>query len=247
MPAAPVRRPDTVNATAPRQLVLDLGYRQALGAEDFLLGQSNQAAVALVDQWPDWPGPAALVVGPAHSGKTHLAHVWQHRSGARFVRGSDISEASIGEFLDAHSLVIEDIDRGIASEELLFNLLNLAREHRASLLLTSRLPAGDLAITLPDLRSRLRAAVMVEIAAPDDGLLAAVLVKHFADRQLAVEPQVIAWLVANMERTMAAAALVVGEVDRLALATRRKVTRALAGEVIKRLADDGALPDLGEA
>ncbi len=133
---------------------------------------------------------------------------------------------------EAGSLVVEDLDRGIGSEPVLFHLMNMAREHGWSLLLTSAAAPGDLTVGLPDLRSRLRAAVMVEIAPPDDGLLSAVLVKHFADRQLAVEPQLIAWLVANMERTMAAAAAVVVELDRAALATRRKVTRTLAAEIL---------------
>jgi chromosomal replication initiation ATPase DnaA len=220
---------------APEQLVLDLGHRTALGAEDFLVGGSNAAAVSLVDCWPDWPSPAALVVGPLRSGKTHLAHVWQLRSGAGIVAASDLSEEVVGRFETAGALVVEDLDRGIACERTLFHLLNLSREHHAGLLLTSAVPPGDLAISLPDLRSRLRAAVMVEIAAPDDGLLRAVLVKHFADRQLAVDPQVISWLLVNMERTMADAARVVEAIDRLALASRRKVSRALAADALARL------------
>lgn len=220
--------------SSPRQLVLDLGHRTALGVEDFLVGQSNAAAVALIDRWPGWPGPVALVVGPGHSGKSHLAHVWQHRTGAAIVPAAGLDEAAIGNLSASGSLIVEDIDKGLASEELLFHLCNLAREDGASLLLTSTRPAGDLDIGLPDLRSRLRAAVMVAIEAPDDGLLGAVLVKHFADRQLAVDPQLICWLIGNIERTMAAAAGVVAAIDHLALASRRKVTRTLAAEAIAR-------------
>jgi len=220
---------------APEQLVLDLGHRTALGAEDFLVGSSNAAAVALVDRWPQWQAPAALVVGPLRSGKSHLAHVWQLRSGAGIVPAAALTEADHARLGERASLVIEDLDRGIGCERTLFHLLNLAREHAASLLLTSAVPPGELAVTLPDLRSRLRAADMVEIAAPDDGLLRAVLVKHFADRQLAVDPQVVAYLLVNMERTMAAAAAAVEAIDRLALASRRKVTRALAADALGRL------------
>jgi chromosomal replication initiation ATPase DnaA len=228
---------------SPQQLVLDLGHRTALGAEDFLVGDSNAAAIALVDRWPDWPGPSALVVGPPRSGKTHPAHVWQQRSGAAIVPACELSEAAIRLLRETGSLVVEDIDRGIGSEAALFHLFNLAREHGGSLLMTSVLAAGDLAVALPDLRSRLRAAIMVEISAPDDGLLRAVLVKHFADRQLTVNPQVVTWLVANMERTLAATAAIVADLDRLALATRRKVTRALAAEVLGRSATEGVVED----
>ena len=222
-------------AAPAQQLVLDLGHRIAFGAEDFLVGASNAAAVALVDGWPDWAAPAVLVVGPLRAGKSHLAHVWKARSGARIVSAKDLGEADVRDLETAGALIVEDLDRGIGCERTLFHLLNLARERRASLLLTSSLPPGDLAIALPDLRSRLRAAVTVEIAAPDDGLLQAVLVKHFADRQLLVDPQVVAFIVLNMDRTMAAAARIVEATDRLALASRRKVTRALAAEAMAAL------------
>jgi chromosomal replication initiation ATPase DnaA len=221
--------------SVPAQLVLDLGHRTALGAEDFLVGGSNAAAVALIDSWPAWVAPAALVVGPPRAGKSHLAHVWQAWSGAGILAAAELGEGAVQRLAAAGALVIEDLDRGIGCERTLFHLFNLAREKGASLLLTSAVSPGDLAITLPDLRSRLRAAVTVEIAAPDDGLLAAVLVKHFADRQLLVDPQVVAWLVVNMERTMADAARVVDAIDRLALASRRKVSRVLAAEALASL------------
>jgi chromosomal replication initiation ATPase DnaA len=218
--------------TAPRQLIFDLGHRPALEAEDFLVAASNEAAVALIDSWPDWPAPSALVMGPPRAGKTHLAHVWQKRTGAPIVAARDLGEASIGTLQANHALVIEDLDMGIGSEAALFHLMNLAREHGWHLLLTSRIAAGEIQVALPDLRSRLRAAILVEIAPPDDGLLGAVLVKHFADRQLAVEPQVISWLAANMERTLDAAAAIVEDIDKLALASRRRVTRTLAAEAV---------------
>ncbi len=218
----------------PQQLVLDLGHRTALGEEDLLVGASNAAAVALIDQWPDWPGPAAMIVGPRQSGKSHLAHVWQHRSGAAVVAAKDLGESDIARLEAAGALAVEDLDQGIGCERTLFHLLNLAREHHASLLMTSAVSPGDLAVNLPDLRSRLRAAVVVDISPPDDGLLGAVLVKHFADRQLAVDPQVVGYLLVNMERTMAAAASLVDAIDHLALSSRRKVSRTLAAEALRR-------------
>ena len=60
------------------------------------------------------------------------------------------------------------------------------------------------------------------------------LVKHFADRQLAVEPHVINYIALHMEQSMEAAAAIVADIDRQALAAHRKVTRALAGEVLGR-------------
>ncbi|MGE3066749.1 MAG: DnaA/Hda family protein [Hyphomicrobiaceae bacterium] len=227
----------------PSQLTLNLPHRAALGAEDFLVSGSNQAALDLIDRWPDWPHWAMVVVGPPDAGKTHIANVWRLRSNAGCVEARTLREADTATLTTQKALVVEDLHAGIADERALFHLLNLAREHRLSILLTSRAMPGDLHVALPDLRSRLRALPVVTIEPPDDALLNAVLVKHFSDRQLAVEPHVVSHIARRMERSMAAAAGIVAGIDRLALATHRRVTRALAAEVLERLSQAEALAD----
>ena len=222
---------------ASRQLLLDLAQRPALGAEDFLVSASNQAAADMIDRWPDWPLASVMVVAPARAGKTHLANVWRLKSGAARLEAKALGEEDVASANGA--LLVEDLHDGVANERALFHLLNLVREHRLSMLLTSRVPPGELDVRLPDLRSRLRALPLVSIARPDEGLLKAVLVKHFSDRQLAVEPHVISHLALHMEQSMEAAADIVAEIDRLAMASHRKVTRALAAEALARLGVQG--------
>ena len=218
----------------PGQLVFDLAHRPALGAEDFLISRSNKAAADVIDRWPHWPQASLVVVGPPRSGKTHLANVWRLKSGAARLAASELSEADIAKVASSAAVLVEDLHRGIGDERALFHLLNLVREHKLSMLLTSQMPAGELEPALPDLRSRLRALPLVNIEPPDEALLKAVLVKHFLDRQLTVEPHVIGYMALHMERSMEAAATLVAEIDRVALASRRKVTRALAAEILAR-------------
>jgi chromosomal replication initiation ATPase DnaA len=213
---------------SPRQLVFDLAHRQALGAEDFLVSRSNAAAVELIDRWPQWPHPACMVVGPQGSGKSHLANVWRLRSGAGFVAASGLDDAAVAARADGGAIVVE----GIGDEKAVFHLLNRARESKISVLFTSRTPPGEQDFTVPDLRSRLRALPLVELEPPDEALLKAALVNLFDDRQLTVEPLVIDYLSVRMERSMAAASHIVAEIDRLALASHRRVTRPLAAEVL---------------
>jgi chromosomal replication initiation ATPase DnaA len=89
---------------------------------------------------------------------------------------------------------------------------------------------------LPDLGSRLNAVPIVEIGAPDEALLRMVMLKHFADRQLNVDPKVLEFLALHVNRSLAAAAAAVEAVDRLALATGRKINRQLAVEALARSA-----------
>jgi len=216
----------------PGQLVLDLPHRPALQAEDFLVSHSNRAAADIIDRWPDWPTASLVVVAPARAGKSHLGNVWRLKSGAARLAAARLSEGDVAKVDGA--LLIEDLHAGIADERILFHLLNLVREARLSMLLTSRVPPGELAIGLADLRSRLRALPLVTIDKPDEALLKAVLVKQFADRQLIVEPHVITHIALHMEQSMEAAAKIVADIDRAAMAAHRKVTRALAGEILAR-------------
>lgn len=218
-----------------QQLTLDLPHRTATGAEDFLVSGSNEAAVAAIDGWPGWREPALTLVGPAGSGKSHLVAVWVAKSGAARLSAAELGESSVALAAGMKALAIEDADRGIGNERVLFHLLNLARETRLQVLITTRAAPGEIAIALPDLRSRMRALPIVRIAGPDEALLRGLLVKLFADRQLEVAPHVIEHLARNIERSTEAATRVVAEIDRLSLAAKRPVTRATAAEALARL------------
>jgi chromosomal replication initiation ATPase DnaA len=212
------------------QLLLDLPHRPALGAEDYLVSASNRAAADMIDRWPDWPHAAVMVVAPPGCGKTHLGNVWRLKSGAARLTAGTLEENDIAKA--SRALLVEDLHAGIGDERVLFHLFNLVRERKLSMLLTSCIPPGGINVRLPDLRSRLRAVPLVTIAPHDAALLRTVLVKHFADRQLVVEPHVINHIALHMEQSMEAAAMIVAEIDRAAMATHRKVTRALAAEVL---------------
>ena len=220
------------------QLPLDLGHRPALGRTDFLVAPPNAAAIAWLDRWPSWPGPALVLYGPAGSGKTHLAHVFAAQSGAALIDPGALSIERVPALIAVAAAAAVD-DAESVPEEALLHLYNLLAERGGHLLVVAREPPARWPIGLADLRSRLLAAPAVALAAPDDALLGAVLVKLFADRQLVVGEEVIAYLLVHLERTFAAARRIVAALDRAALAARRRVTVPLAREVLAgRLGED---------
>ena len=214
------------------QLTLDLPHRAALGAEDFLVSDCNLAAVMLIDAWPEWQDQVELLIGPPQSGKTHLARVWQALSGARSLEPMCLDIGFIDQMGEGTPLVVEDTDRSAYDEKALFHLLNLAREKRLFVLLTARSAPSRWGFSLPDLLSRLNAVPAVEIGAPDEALLRTVMLKHFTDRQLDIDPKVLEFLALNIERSLAAAAAAVEAVDRAALAKGRKISRQLVIEAL---------------
>jgi len=210
---------------APQQLPLDLEYRPALGMEDFVLAPGNRAAVAWIDRWPDWPSHALAIHGPKGSGKTHLAHVWQASSRAAFLDRAPAADASLP------AAIVLDAPRDWP-EAALLHLYNRVREAGGHLLIVSEAPPARWPAVLPDLASRLASIPAVALAAPDDDLLVAVMAKQFADRGLEVNEDVLRYVASRVERSFAAAAEMVARIDRAALARQRKVTLALAREVM---------------
>jgi chromosomal replication initiation ATPase DnaA len=215
---------------AREQLLLDLEREPALGREDFLPAPGNREALAWIDRWPDWPAPALVLHGPEGAGKTHLARIFAARSGGRQLAPGDLAPGAPPEL--PRTLVL-DPALPVADEVALLQLYNRQRERGGHLLLTAREPAAHWPLALPDLASRLRAAPTVGLAAPDDGLLAAVLVKLFADRQIAVGDEVVGYLVRHMERSFAAARRLVAALDRHSLIQHKPVTVAMARRLLQ--------------
>lgn len=216
----------------PRQLALALPHTESFAREDFLVGEPNYSALATIERWPDWPGRAVVLVGPEGSGKSHLAGIWAEIAGARRVASRALGETDLLGALATGALVVEDVQAPF-DERALFHLLNLMREEEGFVLITSREAPPRWKVALPDLASRLRALPVVAVSAPDDTLLRSVLVKLFADRQIAVEESLIAYLATRIERSFAAARAAVETLDREALRQKRPVTRAFAAETLK--------------
>lgn len=219
-----------MRATKATQLALDLRQRAAMGREDFLVSPTNAQAVAWVDKWPDWPSPALVLVGPPGCGKTHLGQVWRKRAGASLFEPGGVA---IHESMDSAIFVDEPNDP--AHDEEIFHLYNVAAAAGKHILIATEVPPVRWTGRLPDLKSRLSAVPNINIQAPNETLIAAVMMKMFADQQMDVGAEVLSYLVNRMERSFEAARLLVDRLNNASLATKRRITVPLAREVIQIL------------
>lgn len=224
------------------QLPLPLGHQPQTSRDDLLVSPSVEAAVAIVDGWPQWPSPIVVLVGPPGSGKSHLAAIWAAESGAQAIHPVQADDAP--EIAARGPVLFEDADRLGFDETALFHVINSVRQNGTFLLVTARSRPAAWGVRLPDLASRLKAVTVVEMGEPDDDLLGQVLMKLFADRQLFPDEKLIGYLVARMERSLEIAHRLVDELDRLALARHTRISRALAAEVLEKIgANDTDMKD----
>ncbi len=216
--------------TLRQQLALDLGASPTYAPDDFFLSESNEEANAWIERWPNWHHHCLMVYGPAGCGKTHLAHIWQQKSAARFVDSKMLAETNLEELCQSsNSLIVDDIERELLGEPLL-HLFNLAKEHKGSLLLLADRAPARWKIDLPDLSSRILAAPNVAIKSPDDQLLRAVVFKLFSDNQIAVDKQIVDYMLPRIDRSFVSVQRIVSQI----LAANRKLTLSLVREVINK-------------
>jgi chromosomal replication initiation ATPase DnaA len=217
----------------PRQLAFVLPHAESLTRDNFLEGPANEAALSLVESWPDWPNRVMFLVGPEGSGKSHLAAIWAELAGARSTSAHALTATAVPGALATGALVVEDLKPSGFDERAMFHLLNLAREDDASVLITARVPPSAFEVELRDLKSRLRAVPLVLLLEPDDLLFRGLIVKFCADRQLSIDEAVVSYLTNRIERSYAAARHAVDLLDTEALRLGRPVTRALAAELLR--------------
>lgn len=205
----------------PNQMRLPLRRDGVESEIDLVVGDSNRAAAAGLDGWPNAvSGPVMALCGPAGSGKSALALRWAERRGALVLQGDEAGQIDPHE-LEGQAVVLDRASD--AGDESLFHLINLAMAG-GSLLLVSRRAPRDWVAALPDLRSRLDAAPVLTLEEPDDTVLAAMLRRAFSERSITPPDDVIDYLVRRIDRSWAAAQAVVEQLDAL----HRPVTRAAA-------------------
>lgn len=159
-------------------------------AGDIVLGAANARVAAALAAPHNWPFGTAVLHGPPRSGKSLLA---------RWFAGSGLGEA-----ID---------DAPLVPEAELFHRWNRAREAGHALLVVAAMPPWRIA--LPDLRSRLSAALHLEIGEPDDEMVPALIASFAAQRGLVLGADALAYLAVRAGRSWRVLERLVARIDHM--------------------------------
>jgi hypothetical protein len=197
-----------------RQIALPLDQLRPGKNSSLIITDANAMAIAALGDAANWPGRCAILIGPARSGKSLIGRYFVMRCSGN---------------------VVDDAER--AGEERLFNAWNRAQEtgegEGAPLLLLSRFAPADWEIDLPDLRSRLGSALLIELPPPDDELIQQLLQKHLADRGTAIGMDAMAYVCRRVERSYTALEAFAKAANALALAEGGGINLALVKRILR--------------
>ncbi|MEJ6710508.1 MAG: DnaA/Hda family protein [Amylibacter sp.] len=216
------------------QLVFDLPVETAFGRDDFFTSPANSEAVSAIESWRDWPLGKLVLAGPAGAGKSHLVQIWAEMSGGCVMgAGANWNVAAVSGPVCVENLHVIVGNR--SAEEKLFHLHNVQAETGQALLMTGQGAPSSWAFSLPDLASRVQGSHLVQLGAPDDTLLAAVLLKQCVDRQLQVEPGVVEFILRRVERSFVGMRDLVVVLDRVSLQRKKPIGQGIVRETLAQM------------
>lgn len=210
-----------------KQLILSFSETSSYRAEDFLVDSSNEKAYRMILSPDQWGSHGLVLWGDAKVGKTHLAHVFQKKTGAIFMTEDHLERLEKGEdCTESHQVFILDSLEGVlpSSEKALFHLCNLLKEKGGRLLVLSQKCPGEWKISLKDLESRLKAFLAIPIENPSDPLLEAILMKKSGDLQIVLDQKVINYVLTHGERAPGSLQKFLEDLNQFALSQGQKIT-----------------------
>lgn len=195
------------------QLALPLTTGQQASQDDLLVSECNRHAFETLDRHGGWPFGTAILVGAAGCGKTAMGQWFVGQAGGMFAD-------------DAQAM----------DDRELFHLWNTARQVGKPLLIAASVPPSGWQMALPDLKSRIASALLVQIGPPDDQMLAGLLEKALAREQMALPPNLVSYALMRMDRSWTAPERLVAELNRLSLERKQPLGQKIVREALDGLA-----------
>ena len=217
----------------PNQLPLGVTLRHPRGFSNFIAGP-NAGAVAVLRDLLAGRGGVVYLWGGSGSGKSHLLEACcgdasLHGRPVAYLplAGSRVEPDMLNGLAGIELLCIDDVDSVAgdgAWEEALFHLYNQAEQASCPMVLTASVAPRTPAWKLPDLASRLTAAVVWRLHALDDTDCRAALQLHARERGFELSDEVVTFVMKRLRRDMRSLSTFLARLDRSSLAAQRRIT-----------------------
>ena len=215
------------------QLLINFNLNKNYHEQDFYVSLSNEHAFNIINSWPKWLKRTVNLYGEQYSGKSHLSKIFETKTTCLNIESINFTNEILLKFKTKQALIIENFNFNIP-EKLLYSLINIVEQENKYLLITSLKPLNKFDFKLKDLNSRINNCLFVEIGAPDDELIYALIVKNFSDRQINIDKKIIEYIIKRINRSYKDIFLFIYKVDQLSLQKGKSINLSIIKKILKQ-------------
>ena len=215
------------------QLLINFNLKKDYGKQDFYVSSSNKYAFNIINGWPKWIKRTVNLYGEQYSGKSHLSKIFETKTTCLNIESINFTNEILLKFKTKQALIVENFNFNIP-EKLLYSLINIVEQENKYLLITSLKPINKFDFKLKDLNSRINNCLFVEIGAPDDELIYALIVKNFSDRQINIDKKIIEYIIKRINRSYKDIFLFIYKVDQLSLQKGKPINLSIIKKILKQ-------------
>jgi len=215
------------------QLTFQFPFKTTYYKEDFYVSSNNFEAYKLIESWPKWPDKNINIFGPKGCGKTHLANILRKKIDSIILEPKDITNNSLEKIKIKKCIIVDHYEDNI-SENLLYSILNQAKQDGQYVLINSVNSVKKTTTKLKDLKSRLNSFITLGINLPTDNLLRVIITKSFSDKQIKVNVQILEYILKNIDRSYEKIFKFIKSVDKESLSSGKSININLIKKILKK-------------
>ncbi len=216
------------------QLIFKFPFAKKYYEQDFFVATNNFSAFKLIESWPNWPGKWLNIFGDSGSGKTHLSKILGKKiNKIKLINAKDINNNIIQDLNNIECLIIDNFNKNI-EEKLFYSILNQSKQLENFILINSILTIKNLKFKLEDLQSRVNSFLHIGIELPTDDLLKVIISKTFSDKQISFNPNILNFIINNIDRSYEKTFKFLKDVDELSLSTGKSININLIKKVLNQ-------------
>jgi len=213
------------------QLIFEFKSIKNFNKEDYFVSESNKYAYKILKKWPRWSKKIVNIYGEKYSGKTHLANIFKKKANGFFINSDKINNDILKQFKLYETIIIDGFYNEV-EEKLLYTIFNLVEQDNKFLIIFSRIPLSDFKFKLKDTESRAKNCLSVEIKAPDDELIFAIIMKSFSDRQITIDKKIINFILNRINRSYSKIHDFIYKIDELSLKKKKPINFKTIKEIL---------------
>ena len=204
------------------QTLLKFELEQNFTYDDFFVSKCNYFAFSLIESWPKWEKNILNIYGEKFCGKSHLSEIFKRKHKAIIIKNDEINNNFFNKIRYYENIILDNLEF-LSDEKTLYSIFNFVEQYNKYLIINSIDSINSIEFTLPDLKSRLKNCIFAKIDKPDDDMIFALVLKHFADRQIKIEKKIIEYITKRIERSYGKIFDFIYKVDQFSLINKRPI------------------------